>query len=251
MEATLDSQGVSADLPGEVTRVLADFVEGARLAFGADLRSVVLYGSAAEGQLRPTSDVNVIVVLAAFDAPKADALRETLRTAYAAVRLTAMFLLDSEVAAAVEAFAVKFADVIRRRKLLHGTDPFAAIQPSRAAEITRLRQVLLNLSLRLRQQYVLSSLREEQIALIVADAAAPLRAAAAAVLELEGKPVASPKQALEAVVRTLPGSGWDDLLRHMSDARATRALKPGDAQPALVRLMDLAQQLRARAEGLR
>lgn len=233
-----------------MTRVLADFVEGARLAFGGDLRSVVLYGSAAEGQLRPTSDVNVIVVLAAFDAGKADALRETLRTAHAAVRLTAMFLLDSEVAPAVEAFAVKFADVIRRRKLLHGTDPFAAIKPSRAAEITRLRQVLLNLVLRLRQQYVLSSLREEQIALIVADVAAPLRAAASALLELESKPVPSPKQSLENIARTLPGS-WDELLRHLTEARTNRVLKPGEAQPTLVALIDLAQHMRARAEGLR
>jgi hypothetical protein len=111
--------------------------------------------------------------------------------------------------------------------------------------------VLLNLGLRLRQQYVLSSLREEQIALLVADAAAPLRAAAAALLELEGKPVASPKQALETVVRTLPEPGREELLRHMSDARATRALKPGQARPAMVGLMELTQQLRARAEELR
>jgi predicted nucleotidyltransferase len=40
------------DLPGDVARVLAEFVDAARGAFGDELVSVVLYGSAAEGALR-------------------------------------------------------------------------------------------------------------------------------------------------------------------------------------------------------
>jgi hypothetical protein len=47
-----------ANLPPRVQEVLRDFVEAARGAFGPDLRAVVLYGSAAEGRLRATSDVN-------------------------------------------------------------------------------------------------------------------------------------------------------------------------------------------------
>jgi predicted nucleotidyltransferase len=42
-----------------------EFVAAARDAFGDQLVSVVLYGSAAEGALRATSDVNVLVVLRA------------------------------------------------------------------------------------------------------------------------------------------------------------------------------------------
>jgi predicted nucleotidyltransferase len=68
-----------------VDRVLESFVEAARSCLGSDLRSIVLYGSAAEGRLRQTSDVNAIVILAAFDAAKVDQLREPLRTAHAAV----------------------------------------------------------------------------------------------------------------------------------------------------------------------
>ena len=44
------------DLPEDVASVLADVVGAARDAFADDLVSVVLYGSAAEGALRPTSD---------------------------------------------------------------------------------------------------------------------------------------------------------------------------------------------------
>ena len=54
-------------LPENVERVLEGFVQSAQTAFGTDLISVVLYGSAAEGRMRSTSDVNVIVVLSRFD----------------------------------------------------------------------------------------------------------------------------------------------------------------------------------------
>src|SRR5205814_1302423 len=99
------------DLPGNVSRALEAFVEAAKSAFGPDLGAVVLYGSAAEGRLRSTSDVNVICALERFDGAKAAALREAMRLAHAAVRLEAMFLLKSEIPAAAEAFADKFADI--------------------------------------------------------------------------------------------------------------------------------------------
>src|SRR5262249_23016997 len=195
-----------ADVPSRVREVLGDFVEAARGAFGSDLRAVVLYGSAAEGRLRATSDVNVILVLGAFDRARAEALREPMRPAQAAVRLAAMFLLESEIPAAAEAFSVKFADILRRRRLLFGDDPFTRLAISRAAEITRLKQVLLNLILRLRAAYVLRSLREEQVAVLVAEAAGPLRACAATLIELEGRPAGSSREALQRVAAAVPGS---------------------------------------------
>lgn len=61
--------------------------------------------------MRATSDVNLIAVLTAFDSARIDALREPLRLAHATVRLDVMFLLESEIAAASESFAVKFSDI--------------------------------------------------------------------------------------------------------------------------------------------
>src|SRR6185436_12825509 len=106
------------DLPPAVARVLEGVVEAARQGLGDDLRAVVLFGSAAEGKLRATSDVNVIFVLARFEAARIDGLRDAFRSAHAAAQLEPMFLLQEEVAAAVEAFAVKFADVLRRRRVI-------------------------------------------------------------------------------------------------------------------------------------
>ena len=49
---------------------LTVLVAAAREALGHTLESIVLYGSAAEGRLRPASDVNVIFVLTSFDAAR-------------------------------------------------------------------------------------------------------------------------------------------------------------------------------------
>ena len=57
------SSGHAANLAAEVSQALEGFVEAARAAFGTNLVSVTLYGSGAEGRLRPSSDINLIVVL--------------------------------------------------------------------------------------------------------------------------------------------------------------------------------------------
>ena len=81
-------------LPAPVDRMLRDFIETACHALGSDLYSIVLFGSAAEGRLRLTSDVNVILVLSHFVQAKVDLLRDSLRVAQAAIRLTPMVLLE-------------------------------------------------------------------------------------------------------------------------------------------------------------
>jgi predicted nucleotidyltransferase len=184
---------ITETLPRNVASVLTEFINAAKEAFGSDLRSVVLYGSGAEGKLRPTSDVNLVLVLAAFTQPQADQLREPLRLAQAAINLRTMFLLQSELRPATEAFAVKFADIARRRRVLYGEDPFASVAVSRDDAIFRLKQTLLNLTLRMRGAYVARSLREEQLGAVIADVAGPLRSCASTLLELEGAPASSPK----------------------------------------------------------
>lgn len=234
-------------------RSLTDFVQSTRDTFADDLLSIVLYGSAAEGRLRNTSDVNLLLVLSRFDHAKAERLREPLRIAHAAIRLRAMFLLDSEIVSATEAFAVKFGDIARRHRILFGADPFSGLKPSRTAAITRLNQTLLNLTLRLRETYVARGLREEQLAIVIADVAGPLRACAAALLELEGATAASPKEALEDVARAIPGQGepeWMKVLSLMSTAREEGRLDPGVGGPAVLAVIGLATAMQDRARRL-
>ena len=234
-------------LPEDVRRAVDSLVESARASLGDALRAVILYGSAAEGRLRATSDVNLLFVLTRFDAA-VDAFREPFRTAQAQANVSAMFVLEEELPAASQAFAQKFADIERRHVVLYGDDAIANIDISRDALVRRLRQVLLNLTLRLRGSYVESSLREEQCAITVADAAAPLRTSAASILELEGRGTLPPKEALETLAAELGPFGG--LLPHLSEAREQRALPAGQAAKILFDTLQLARALYERSTRL-
>ncbi len=238
-------------LPEEIQRHLDVFVAAAQTAFGDDLAAAVLFGSAADGQVRATSDVNLLLLLKRFTPQTADALRGSLRLAHAAIDLQVMFLLESELTQAADAFAVKFADIIARHRVLLGVDPFASLHTSRDAVLRRLRQVLLNQQVRMRERYMLLSLNEEQLAGAIADAAGPLRSAAASLAQLEGKSAQSGKQALEAFVDQLGDPALHTALQAMSKARETARLAPGQALPAFTGLMAITEHLREHAETMR
>ena len=240
----------NADLPPDVAQGIDAFVAAAKAALEDDLASVVLFGSAAEGRMRATSDVNMLVVLARFSKDRIDRLREPLRLAHATIRLETMLILEDELAAATEAFAVKFADIGARHRVLAGRDVVANLRPSRAASLNRLKPVLLNFILRSRERYAMVSLREEQLVPLVADAAGPLRAAAELILELEGRPAPSPKEALERLATELDANAWREPLALLSQARERAALAAGVAGPLLLRIVELAQALHRRSERM-
>lgn len=245
MTATSDPQAL---LPRDVEQELARLVEAARAALGETLASVVLFGSAAEGRLRVTSDVNLIFVLERFDPAAFAPLREPLRTARAAINVAPMFLVAAELPEAAEAFAVKFSDIRGRHRVLHGQDPFAALEISREAQIRQLRQAILNQAVRLRERYVALSLREEQLVRALAETAGPLRGAAATLLALEGTPAPTPREALERLAAGDPAH--TAALVATSRAREQGALEPGEAARAFLGVMALVNALRERASRI-
>src|SRR5262249_52795766 len=137
-----------------------------------------------------------------------------------------------------------------RHRVLHGSDPFASVAVSDAALLRRLKQVLLNLQIRLRERYILISLREEQLERVIADAAPPLRASAASILQLEGNPAPSPKKALERLVTELDDPALGAVLLSLTHVRGGERLEPGDATRTLIDMMRLIETLRARVGRL-
>jgi predicted nucleotidyltransferase len=238
------------DLPPEVQKVLDEFVFAARQAFSEQLTSIVLFGSAAEGKLRPASDVNLLIILSAFEQGRADHLRQPLRIAESAVQLRPMFLLREEVAVASRVFAPKFADISRRSVILYGEDPFAELSIPRDAEIRQLRQQCLNLTLRLRAAYVGRSLREEQLTRFISGTLGPLRALSAALLELESRPGMPPQAAFECLGEELKLSQWPETLALLAAAHENRLLTAGSAAQVLFQLLEFLRGATLRVEAL-
>src|SRR5258708_14693469 len=101
-------------LPPNVATRLSEFLKAAQTAYSSDLVSVVLYGSAAEGRMGPASDVNLLLVVRAHSAEAGNRLRDPFLAAEAAVRLRAMFVLESGLASGAALFGQKFARTSRR-----------------------------------------------------------------------------------------------------------------------------------------
>jgi predicted nucleotidyltransferase len=186
-----------ADLPADVADALEEFKARSIEAFGASLKSILLFGSAAEGRMRATSDVNVLMVFTQVDLDRVEAWRSDVASLVAAVDLKPLFLLEDEIAAAAEAFAVKYFDILHRRRVLHGTDSFATLTISDEALRRRVSQVLLNLTLRLRHSLLLHNDAARTHALV--DAVGPLRATAVALQEISRQPQTAPREALLAL----------------------------------------------------
>jgi hypothetical protein len=189
-------------------------------------------------------------VLSRFDPACIDAMRPVLQRGHAAVRLAVMWLVDEELPAAAEAFAVKFADITRRHRVLLGPNPFERLAIPRRAAIVRVRQVLLNLVLRLRASYALERDHQERLTFAIADAIGPLRASAAEILEIEGAPAPTAREALERL-----GAEWhpvraEAFLKAARTARETRRLDTGVAATMFIEMIELARHLHGRAQAL-
>lgn len=238
---------VPENLPEAVRTGLAAFLSSAHQAFGDDLVAVVLFGSAADGRLRPTSDVNLVVVLARYDPASAAAVGDAYRLAQAAIQLSAMFIMEDEIAAASEAFAVKFADIAARHVVLYGSDVFAGLPTSRAAGLNRLRQVSLNLLLRLREIYIADAPFPEKLAYAAAEAVGPLRAAAATLLSLRDGETLSPRNALR---RLADAAGQAPALDLISEARESGAVPQAGGDAAVLAAIGLAAMVHDAAARL-
>ena len=236
-------------LPAPVAAMLDMFLASAREALSSDLVSAVLFGSAAEGRLGPSSDVNLLLVLRTFAPDRIGRMRDALLTAEAAIKLRVMFLLESEVAHAAEFFAQKFADILRRHRTICGEDVLANLKVPRRAEIFRLKQILLNLVLRLRETYTARGHRPEQVMRTLADALGPLRAACATLLELEGSPPGTDSTAaFMSVAASFGPEGAETAKRTL--AAHDGAPLGGDIEASLYGMLTLVTQVAERAGRL-
>ena len=215
------------DLPRPAAAVLEDLVTSLVNNAGTQLDSVVLFGSGAEGRLRATSDLNLLVVADGLTLEQFDALRLALLTGRSAAGLTVMFVQKAELPRAMEAFAVKFTDIKARHRVLYGSSPLDSVEITREATVRRVRQVLLNLTLRLREQYVIDGEHEERLARIIADVTGPIRACAATLIGLKDGRTLAPKAALEELVA---GDGWDECLAGISAVHRGEHLPPGETR---------------------
>jgi predicted nucleotidyltransferase len=242
--AAVPTDGLSAP----IATLLTAFVDTARRKLDSDLVSAVLFGSAADNKLGPASDVNLVLVLQNFVPEKVRELRDALLMAEAGIKLRVMFPLEEELPAAAEFFAQKFADILRRHRIIYGKDVIAPLKISHNAEVFRLRQVLLNFVLRLRAFYVARGQRPEEVMRILNDAWGVLSASSATLLELEGAPKRDSSAALQSVAASL-GAQVEETAALLQAARRGITLDMA-TEGALLQVIEFTEALFKRASQL-
>lgn len=227
-----------SDLPADVVDALDEFASVSVETFGDALKSILLFGSAAEGRMRVTSDVNVLMVFSALDVARVEAWRAQVESLAAAIDLKPLVLLEDEIVAAADAFAVKYFDILHRRRVLHGLDPFASLSISHEALGRRVAQVLLNLTLRLRQSLLLHN--DHAHTHDLAEAVGPLRASAVALREIAGQSSLPPK---EALLELASKHGAKALIERMQELREKGDPVAPDSLRLLAQLIDFARAI--------
>lgn len=193
-----------------------DFVGDLKQIHGDNLRSVILYGSAATGEFKPfESDYNLLVALERITP-------EDLRNAHSAVRewvrlghpvptyFTVSELLDSG-----DVFPIELHFMERARKVLYGEDVLSDVEISDENLRHQLEYELRSNLLRLRKRYIEVSTSAEKLADLMAASIASFAADFRAVLLLKGQepPVAKRAILQETVgVLGLEGTSFEKVL---------------------------------------
>src|SRR5215204_6286729 len=178
-----------------VQEALKGLVEDLRAAHGANLASIVLYGSAAAGDhIELRSDYNILIAVNRITP-------EDLRQAQAPMRewqrlghpLPVYFTVE-ELSDAADVFPIEFHQMANARIVLYGHDPFEFVKLSDANLRHQTEYELRSKLIQLRRFYIPASVSNEKLCDLMSDSLSSFAALFRAVLLLFGEkaPVAKP-----------------------------------------------------------
>ena len=246
-ELVLTTPDWQIGLPADAINALEQFILDARAALGKELDSIILFGSAAEDRLRPASDINILVIMHHFDEPLVNEWKAALQVNIAEIDLQLTFMLKSELPGAAEVFAVRFADILLRRRILFGDDPFGSFDISRDARIRGAQQLLLELALRLRHATLI--LDESGQTHVIVDSIGPLRVVTTVLLQLEGKNLRSPREGV-MMLRDQLGAEWSSTVDHLREMYEQGLVVESNVSHVLSRMLALVTLLYQRSKKL-
>ena len=158
-------------LPPKFEKNLNGFVLTVRNLLGADLKSVILYGSAARGEFDvKRSDLNLLVVLEQVDFQHLAIMAPMIKKWYRQRIATPLMVSPQYLSSALDVFPLEFLEMQAARRVLFGDDVLAKITPPIQAirrqceqeargKLLHLREIVLETALKpkqLRQAMILS-----------------------------------------------------------------------------------------------
>jgi predicted nucleotidyltransferase len=131
---------------------LEELVRQLQLAYGAGLRSVVLFGSAVAGEHNPKkSDYNILVIVDSLPLDKLRAVAAVSKAWAEDGNPPPMTFTSNEWRASADIFPMEYADILERHRVLFGTPAFEGIRVTPSDLRLQVEQQTMGKLLQLRQ----------------------------------------------------------------------------------------------------
>jgi hypothetical protein len=209
-------------------------VEQLRAAFGPELRSVVLYGSAAAGEHIPKrSDYNVLVLVNALPVERLRAAAAVSAAWGEAGNPPPMTLTMREWQSSADIFAMEYADILERHKILYGESPFDGIRVDPGDLRLQLEHESMGKLLKLRQGVLAAGGDARRQVELLAASLSTIMVIFRAVVRLEGVTPPSDNIGLSEAVARAAGFDASPFARVVRHVRGEQNLGTADAPAVL------------------
>jgi len=173
-------------------KLLNELVKRMQEAYGDDLISVVLYGSAASGDVHEKySDLNVLCVLRVVGVPELrkgeKAVEWWMKQKHPAPHPAPMILSVEEALNSHDAFPIEFLDMQHSHRVLYGKDLISGIEVSTRQHRQQVEHELRTGLLRLRARYLAVQQNEKEVVQLMARSIATFATLARHALILAGE----------------------------------------------------------------
>jgi hypothetical protein len=213
---------------------LDEMVNQLKLAYGASLRSVVLYGSAVAGEhIAKKSDYNVLVVV---DAITVESLRKAAAIAKAwsgTGNPPPMTFTTAEWKSSSDIFPMEYADILERHRLLFGEAPFDGISVSPSDLRLQVEHQAMGKLLQLRQGVMAAGGDAKNQIALLEDSLSTLMVIFRGVARLNGESAPQDYEALTASIASKAGFAADPFVRVVRHVRGGEKLRGEDTVPII------------------
>jgi hypothetical protein len=223
---------------------LDELVTQLRAAYGAALRSIVLYGSAAAGEhIAKKSDYNVLVIVDALDAPALAAASATSRAWTESGNPAPLTLTMSEWKGSSDIFPMEYADILERHRVLFGDAPFEGISVDLKDLRLQLEHEAMGKLIRLRQGTLASGNEGERQLELLTASLSPIMIIFRSFARLHREVPAKDNMSLIGAVSSRVGFDAQPFVRVVKHVRGESSIKPAEASSILGGYMRGMEQL--------
>ena len=222
---------------------LDDLVSQLTAAFGAELRAVVLYGSAAAGEHLPKkSDYNVLVLVDSLDVNRLEAASAAVRAWTDAGNTAPLTLTLDEWRGSGDVFPMEYADVLERHKVLFGDLP-TDVRVNPADLRLQLEHEAMGTLLQLRRGVLATGNDAREQLGLLEQSLSTVMVIFRAVLRLRGETPPHDNVELTRKVATAAGLDAAAVTKVIKHKRGEERIQSGDAPRVLAGYLSAMQQL--------